>query len=174
MKTMTNWDEVLCEDGLSMDAGLQHHVRYAGTIDKLATLEKMQFDERLNNDGGRRVGFKKTFIGYCNSVDSFPASYVYRMLNGFDPDTAHIPQPKSDFNQVTPEDVDWADRQKAFPHTLAMPRFLRNFCPSCREQVTAKEKVITTRRGVYLPVEHDCARVRVYDLRGNLLEVKQL
>ena len=46
-------------------------------------------------------------------------------------------------------------------------RCLKNYCPHCSEDVAGTRVT----RGCYLPIEHDCPRVRVYDLRGKLLEV---
>lgn len=43
---------------------------------------------------------------------------------------------------------------------------LKNFCPHCIDVVGPRKT-----RGVYLPIEHDCPRTRVYDLQGNLIEV---
>jgi len=40
-----------------------------------------------------------------------------------------LPKPEARFHQVTPEDVDWCERQSAFAHSHAMPRKAKNFCP---------------------------------------------
>lgn len=72
------------------------------------------------------------------------------------------------------DDHDWAQQQKAFPHSLSMPKALKHFCPDCVDTVVSKHKSVRVTRGVYLPIEHECNRVRVYDLAGKLLEVKPL
>lgn len=72
------------------------------------------------------------------------------------------------------DDHDWASRQQPFPHTLYMPRAYKNFCTDCEESVVNGDKTVRHTRGVYLPIEHQCNRVRVYDLAGKLLEVKQI
>jgi hypothetical protein len=89
-------------------------------------------------------------------------------------------------------DHDWATNQAPFPHSLPMPRHYNYICLNCTDQVvevietyehpwskrvgekpiTSVTRVIRETKGVYLPVEHDCPRVRVYDLQGKLLEVK--
>jgi hypothetical protein len=51
----------------------------------------------------------------------------------------------------------------------------KNFCTCCAEAVVdGAGKTVRVTKGVYLPIEHQCNSVRVYDLRGNLLEVKPL
>lgn len=76
---------------------------------------------------------------------------------------------------MTIEDHDWANRQKPFPHSHPMPRMRNNFCASCVDVVINRNnEEIRTTRGVYLPIEHVCARIRVYDLRGNLIKTEAL
>lgn len=157
----------------SENAGLHGWLHYTGSTHHLSEIEETEWEEQVDNR--KRVGCRKTFIDYCHTVNAFPSSYVYGMVNGFEPDTAPIPQQKSDFNYITPEDVYWAERHKAFSHTLAMPRSLRNFCPMCVDKVIDyTSKPARTTVGVYLPVEHACPRIRLYDLMGKLIEVKQL
>lgn len=69
---------------------------------------------------------------------------------------------------------EWIERAKPFPHTLAMPRAFRAFCVHCVDVVLSNKKpwVIRHTKGVYLPIEHECHSVRVYNLQGTLLEVK--
>lgn len=44
------------------------------------------------------------------------------------PSVCEIPKSESRLQQVTPEDVDWAKRQTAVPHSETMPRKAANFC----------------------------------------------
>lgn len=49
-----------------------------------------------------------------------------------------------------------------FPHSQPMPRLRINFCAECSEQVVVPNNVLRPRRGLYLPVEHECG-VHVVD-----------
>jgi hypothetical protein len=72
-------------------------------------------------------------------------------------------------------DIEWAQSQSPFPHTKSMPRLLFHFCPHCKDvTIDGVGKQVSARNGVYLPVEHECASVRVYNLKRELLETKQL
>lgn len=61
------------------------------------------------------------------------------------------------FHQVTAEDVAWAERQAAFPHSQSMPRLLTHFCGTCSEEVVVNDVVRRTTRGLYLPKDHECS-----------------
>lgn len=86
-----------------------------------------------------------------------------------------IPTPKvgSKFVQYDPLEYEQFDKkQKSFTHSLSMPRNNKCFCTQCAERVVDKKgNEVRVTRGVYLPIEHDCPRVRVYDLQGKLIEV---
>lgn len=73
------------------------------------------------------------------------------------------------------DDHEHIERAKPFPHTLSMPRLHKTFCTRCTEVVIGQRKpwVVRLTKGVYLPIDHDCNSVRVYDLKGNLLEVRR-
>jgi len=43
------------------------------------------------------------------------------------------------------------------------PRCFTNFCPHCAEMVTDGDSVLRRTKGLYLPVEHECPKVRVYE-----------
>jgi len=90
--------------------------------------------------------------------------YLYEMINGFRGKDAPT-EPKR-------TDQEWAAEQTQFPHTLPMPRSLKTFCPDCVDAVLdiARNKYLRTTRGVYLPIDHECNSVRVYDLAGKLRE----
>jgi hypothetical protein len=60
-------------------------------------------------------------------------------------------------------DEEWATGQKAFAHSQAMPRLLKNFCPTCVEMVLVGDKPVRVTRGVYLPIEHQCGSVHRSD-----------
>lgn len=51
----------------------------------------------------------------------------------------------------------------------------KNLCTQCTEVVVDEKtaRVVRVTKGVYLPVDHDCKRVRVYNLKGQLIEVKE-
>src|ERR1039458_2082087 len=98
------------------------------------------------------------FRGLCPKGRSMTYDDVYEMVNGH-------PRTKPERKRAAPiDDPDWASRQQAFPHTVPMPKLLKNHCPSCTDVVGPR-----VTKGVYLPVEHDCPRTRVYDLHGKLL-----
>jgi hypothetical protein len=126
----------------------------------------------LNRD--RAIGFDGRYEG--------PLNQCFTVLVTIRKDKPGTPQGHADhcrpieprFNNVTPDDVDWADRQRAFAHTQSMPRAFNSFCVNCAEMVIGADKVVRITRGVYLPIEHQCNSVRVYDLAGTLLEVKPL
>lgn len=126
----------------------------------------------LNRD--RAIGFDGRYEG--------PLNQCFTVLVMIRKDKPGTPQGHADhcrpieprFNNVTPDDVDWADRQRGFAHTKSMPRAFNSFCVNCAEMVIGSDKVVRITRGVYLPIEHQCNSVRVYDLAGTLLEVKSL
>lgn len=127
---------------------------------------------RLHRD--RAIGFDGRYEG--------PLNQCFTVLVTIRKDKPGTPQGHADhrkpieprFNNVTPDDVDWADRQRAFAHSQSMPRAFNSWCASCAEMVIGADKVVRITRGVYLPIEHQCNSVRVYDLAGKLLEVKSL
>lgn len=80
------------------------------------------------------------------------------------------PKPVETLRQVTPYDVAWAERQSAFKHSRTMPAPLKHFCPTCVDAVVDGNTRARVTRGVYLPIEHDCGVVRVYDLAGKLVK----
>lgn len=89
------------------------------------------------------------------------------------PRAVHIEAPAPKFNYVTPEDVDWGKKQGT--PAKPMPRAFRNFCSDCIEVVVDKTRsTVRVTKGMYLPIEHECASVRIYDLQGNLIEVKAI
>jgi hypothetical protein len=91
------------------------------------------------------------------------------------PIDVHVRPVEAKYSRVTPEDHDWAMRQRAFDHSQNMPRSFNNFCTHCAEMVIDKSaRSVRVTRGVYLPIRHQCNSVRVYDLAGKLLEVKSL
>lgn len=79
-------------------------------------------------------------------------------------------KPKS--KPTTLDDYEHDQRQAYFPHTQAMPRRFTAYCPQCTDVVVdGKHNKVRTTKGAYLPIEHECASVRIYDLRSNLIEV---
>lgn len=75
------------------------------------------------------------------------------------------------FSEPTLSDNEWDDKQRPFPHSLPMPRLLKTYCACCREAVIDGTREVRVTKGCYLPVDHECPRTRVYDIRGALLEV---
>lgn len=127
----------------------------------------------LNRD--RYIGFDGRYEGPLNQPITIVAKI--RKDHGYHPmpRNVHIEPVAAKFHTVTPEDVDWATKQKSFGHSQSMPRPFNTFCAVCVEMVIDKsERSVRVTKGVYLPIEHKCGSVRVYDLRGNLLETKQL
>lgn len=90
------------------------------------------------------------------------------------PFDVHVRPMDKKYSVGTPQDHDWATKQRAFPHSQSMPRAYKSFCANCFEVVVNGATELRVTRGVYLPIEHDCNSVRVYDLHGKLLEVKTL
>lgn len=76
--------------------------------------------------------------------------------------------------RTTLDDHEWVARQRSFPHTHEMPRRFTSYCAHCTEVVLSVKRpwVVRITKGVYLPIEHECNSVRVYNLQGNLIEVK--
>lgn len=120
----------------------------------------------------RYLSFDGKYEGPLNKCDTtvevLKKDTGYRAM----PIDVHVKPIEPKFNNVTPDDVDWATKQKSFPHSLAMPRVANNFCTRCSEAIVdGGKKEVRVTRGVYLPIEHDCPKVRVYDLQGKLMEV---
>lgn len=136
----------------------------------LHTIGKNIAFRHFNRD--RYISFDGKYEGPLNKCDT--RVEVLKKDHGYHamPIDVHVRPEPARFNNVTPDDVDWAARQRNFPHSLSMPRVANNFCVYCTEAVVngAKNEVRVT-RGVYLPIKHDCPRVRVYDLQGKLIEV---
>lgn len=120
----------------------------------------------------RYIGFDGKYEGPLNICVTL--NVTIRKDKGYRamPIDVHVKPIEPRFSQVTPDDVDWAERQRAFPHSQPMPYQFKTFCPHCVDMVISAK--VRATRGVYLPVEHACPRVRVYDLMGKLIEVKQL
>ena len=125
----------------------------------------------LNRD--RSMGFDGRYQGPMNKSVTTVATIKKDKGHHPMPIDVHVQPSQPKFTQVTPEDVEWAERQDAFAHSHNMPRTFRSFCPNCIEVVVdGSQKKVRVTKGVYLPVDHDCNSVRVYDLKNNLLEVK--
>lgn len=118
-----------------------------------------------------------TFDGRYEGTTTDPIAVVYgrRKDKGYSPMPidVHVNALPVKFNTVTPEDVIWAVRQRGVSHSLPMPRPMLNYCTCCKEAVIDGGKEVRVTKGCYLPIEHECPRTRVYDLRGKLLEVIQ-
>lgn len=129
----------------------------------------------LNRD--RYIGFDGRYEGPLNK----PVTLIVTIRK----DKGYHPMPidvhvkpldvKDNSNRDILADQDWCNRQRAFPHTNPMPRAFHAFCTQCVDMVIdAKASIVRATKGVYLPVNHDCARVRVFNLMGELLEVRAL
>lgn len=126
----------------------------------------------LNRD--RYIGMDGRYEGPMNKSVTFVESIVKDKGYHPMPIDVHVRAIEPKFTQVTPEDVDWGNRQGRKGHT-PMHRKHNNFCAVCVQVVIDKDKrQVRTTKGVYLPIEHQCNSVRVYDLRGKLLETKTL
>lgn len=125
----------------------------------------------LNRD--RYMGFDGRTEGPANKSVTFVVSIAKDKGYHPMPIDVHVRAIEPKFTQVTPEDVDWGHRQGRA--TQVMPRKHHSFCAVCVEMVIDEaEKRVRVTKGVYLPIEHTCNSVRVYDLRNNLLEIKPL
>lgn len=138
----------------------------------------------LNRD--RSIGFDGRYEGPLNQ----PITVIVTLRKdpAGTPRGVDCPTPKIQphYGVLTPEDHDWAQRQKAFPHSDSMPRAFAYFCAACTEMVIDGNRSVRVTRGVYLPKEHQCGTktpqgkwdgkgsIRVFDLQGKLLEVKSL
>lgn len=120
----------------------------------------------------RYLSFDGKYEGPLNKCDT--TVEVLKKDHGYHPmpRNVHVRALEPKFNNVTPDDVDWATKQRGFAHSLSMPRTMNNFCPKCTDAVVddGKHEVRIT-RGVYRPINHDCPRVFVHDLQGKLIEV---
>lgn len=115
-----------------------------------------------------------------------PANKCITFTVGIKKDKGYHPMPRAvhceplpvkivDSVTVHSEGTQQAIWTKPFPHTSTMPRTHKTYCAVCVEMVIDEsERRVRVTKGVYLPIEHKCGCVRVYDLRGNLLETKQL
>lgn len=89
------------------------------------------------------------------------------------PVDVHVEPAAPKFTMVTIEDVEWGKKQGRT--TQQMPRRFNSFCADCVEVVIDREsKKVRVTKGVYLSIEHECKRVRFYNLHGALLEVQKL
>lgn len=103
------------------------------------------------------------------------ASSVLQLATGSP--VKHEPLPTTPIKTVVDSiyDHDWATRQRKIRHTRKLHRRFENFCNDCIEVILdAGYRVVRITRGVYLSTEHECNSVRIYDVHGNLLEVKSL
>jgi predicted nucleic acid-binding Zn ribbon protein len=137
----------------------------------MKTLAKNVAHRHLNRD--RYIGFDGKYEGPLNQC--FTVIVALRKDHGYHPMPidVHVKPVEPKFTQITPEDVDWCDRQQAFPHSKTMPHLFKSFCASCTEVIVdgVKREVRVT-KGIYTTKDHDCC-VRVLDLQGKLLEVKK-
>ncbi len=140
-------------------------------VKELKVVSRNIADRYLNRD--RAFSFDGRYEGPVNR--SVTCEVEIKKDRGYHamPIDVHVPTAAPKFTQVTPEDVNWGKRQ-ARP-TQLMPRKHNSFCAVCVEMVIDKQQhSVRVTKGVYLPIEHQCNSVRVYDLRGTLLEVKPL
>jgi hypothetical protein len=100
---------------------------------------------------------------YCSPVEPFVAVELRVWSEQEERARLHVKPMGPRFGQVTPEDVVWASRQSAFPHSQPMPRCFKNFCPHCAEVVTNSDSVLRETKGLYLPIEHECPKVHVVE-----------
>jgi hypothetical protein len=143
-KEKIHWNMLLVKEDITLDDGLDYWLTYAG-----------------DTAGAQKAGEQSGYVYVADLHGAFMGVMVKRLQ-----------QAKK---KPTPiDDHEWVERQKPFPHTLSMPRKLTAYCPNCTEIVLSVKKpwVIRMTKGVYLPIEHECNSVRVYDLNNNLLEVK--
>lgn len=125
----------------------------------------------LNRD--RSIGFDGRYEGPMNKSVTFEVKLAKDKGYHPMPIDVHVRAIEPKFTHVTPEDVDWGHRQGR--PTQLMPRKHNSFCAVCVEMVIDEsEHRVRVTKGLYLPIEHACNSVRLYDLRGNLLETKPL
>lgn len=139
--------------------------------------ENRELKQRLANYAWARLNRDRAFAfdGRYEGTTTEPITVVYGMRKDTGyvamPIDVHVEPRQPKFNQVTPEDVTWALKQRGVPHSLPMPRLLKTYCACCREAVIDGTREVRVTKGCYLPVDHECPRTRVYDIRGALLEV---
>lgn len=130
----------------------------------------------LNRD--KYLGFDGKYEGPLNQC--FTTEVAFRKDKAGAPVGADCPTPALekkfvDGVVVHSEGEYQAKWHSAFPHSAPMHRVYNSFCTSCADAVVdSNTKTVRITRGVYLPIEHKCNSVRVYDLAGKLLEVKSL
>lgn len=165
-------DQVNCSRACNTVKKMQVRDAKRAELKTLHTIGKNIAFRHFNRD--RYLSFDGKYEGPLNKCDTrvevLKKDQGYRPM----PIDVHVRPVKPKFNNVTPDDVDWATKQRAFPHSLSMPRVANNHCAVCTDAVVdASRNEVRVTRGVYLSIEHECPRVRVYDLQGKLLEVIQ-
>lgn len=166
-------DQKQCSKRCANVAAHRRRDKQRAECKKLVNIARNASFAYLNRD--RSIGFDGRYEGPMNQC--FTVDVSIRKDTGYksSPHDVHVRPTEPKFNIVTVEDVDWTQRQKAFPHSLGMHRPHNSFCVLCADMVIdASKKQVRVTRGVYLPIEHRCPTVRVYDLAGKLLEVKPL
>lgn len=139
----------------------------------------------------RYLSFDGKYEGPLNKCDT--TVEVLKKDHGYHPmpRNVHVRAIEPKFNNVTPDDEQWAKgshlsgcdglpcvcgrSRHNFQHTHSMPRRSKVFCATCTDAVVDdSKKEVRVTKGVYLPIEHECSKLRVYDLTGRLLEVLSL
>ena len=155
----------------------QHHATTNSARDMQAEMERelktvaRNISHRyLNRD--RYIGIDGRYEGPLNKCVTFVVKIEKDKGYHPMPIDVHVRAIEPKFNHVTPEDVDWGLRQGRA--TQVMPRKHNTFCAVCVEMVIDDARHVRVTKGLYLPIEHQCNSVRVYNLQGKLLEVKPL
>lgn len=143
-KEALHWGLLLTEEQITPDDGLDYWLTYAG-----------------DTAGAQKAGEKSGYISVADLHGAFIGLMIRR---------SHDAKKKP----TTLDDHEWVARQRPFPHTQEMPRRFNSYCAQCTEVVLSVKRpwVVRITKGVYLPIEHECNSVRVYNLQGNLIEVK--
>lgn len=150
-KEELHWKFVLEKAGLGMDVGDRPEFTMS--------VEDAVSEKALWKASGGNPDFVNNVVG-----DKFDVLSVLSALSK-----------RTQISYTAVDDHEWDAKQRPFPHTLQMPRRFTSYCVACIDVVVdeARKKVRTT-KGVYLPIEHVCDSVRVYDLQNSLIEVKAI
>ncbi len=118
-------------------------------------------------------------FGKNDPLDKLPTVQVVRVKDkGYHPmpiDVHLDPLPHKHVDALTIHvEGEYQASQTKSLHATDMPRKHTSFCATCVDMVVDDIASVRVNKGVYLPIEHQCNSMRVYDLRGNLLETKPI
>lgn len=155
---------------------------------RLAAADERKLDRQATASKVRRAIFNARFATlHRDCAMSFDGRYegplnCYSTDNRWRRGTPSIPvgydKPAPVIEQkFVPLDLEYMSKMQAAERRGdgGLPRALRNYCGTCKDRViNPAGKVVREWLAMYLPVNHPCGKLRVFDIYGKLLEVKSL